>query len=118
MMLALLRAVACVAALTCAWGSAAVAEAAAPPMMKADVDAWLDGFMPYALKQGDIAGAVVVIVKDGSILTQKGYGYADVAARKPMDPEQTLIRPGSVSKLLTWTALMQLIEQGKVALDA
>jgi CubicO group peptidase (beta-lactamase class C family) len=64
------------------------------------------------------AGAVVVIVKDGSVLTQRGYGYADLAARRPMDPERTLLRAGSVSKLFTWTALMQLVERGKVALDA
>jgi len=85
---------------------------------QADVDAWLDGFMPYALQQGDVAGAVVVVVKDGQILTQKGYGYADVATRKPVDPARTLFRPGSVSKLFTWTAVMQQVEQGRLDLDA
>jgi CubicO group peptidase (beta-lactamase class C family) len=83
-----------------------------------DVEAWLDGFMPYALERGDIAGAVVVVVKDGAVLTQKGYGYSDVAARKPVDPARTLFRAGSVSKLFTWTAVMQLVEQGKLDLDA
>ena len=56
------------------------------PLNRADVEAWLDGFMPYALKRGDIAGSVVVVVKDGQVLLQKGYGYADVASRKPVDP--------------------------------
>ena len=83
-----------------------------------DVDAWLDGFMPYALKTGDIAGAVVAIVKDGQILTARGYGYSDVAKRTPVDPKLTLFRPGSVSKLFTWTAVMQQVEQGKIDLDA
>ena len=87
-------------------------------MTRADVEAWLDGFLPYALRTGDIAGAVVVVVKDGEVLLQKGYGYSDVAARKPVDPELTLFRPGSVSKLFTWTAVMQLVEQGKLDLDA
>ena len=91
--------------------------AAAPVLTRADVEAWLDGFMPYALQRGDIAGAVVVVVKDGAILLQKGYGFADVEARKPVDPELTLFRPGSVSKLFTWTAVMQLVEQGKIDLD-
>ncbi len=36
---------------------------------KTDVDAWLDGYMPYAIARGDIAGAVVVVVKDGQVLT-------------------------------------------------
>lgn len=83
----------------------------------ADVDAWLDGYLPYALRAGDIAGAVVVVVKDGKILTTRGYGYADVAKRTPVDPDQTLFRPGSVSKLVTWTAVMQLVEQRKLDLD-
>ena len=83
-----------------------------------DVEAWLDGFFPYALQTADIPGAVVVVVKDGQVLLEKGYGYSDVAAHKPVDPQLTLFRPGSVSKLFTWTAVMQLVEQGKLDLDA
>jgi CubicO group peptidase (beta-lactamase class C family) len=83
-----------------------------------DVNAWLDGYMPYALHTGDIAGAVVAVVKDGKILTERGYGYSDVAKHTPVDPKLTLFRPGSVSKLVTWTAVMQLVEQGKIDLDA
>jgi CubicO group peptidase (beta-lactamase class C family) len=83
-----------------------------------DANAWLDGYMPYALHTGDIAGAVVAIVKDGQVLTERGYGYSDVAKRTPVDPKRTLFRPGSVSKLFTWTAVMQLVEQGKIDLNA
>jgi CubicO group peptidase (beta-lactamase class C family) len=93
-------------------------DTSAAPLTRADVEAWLDGFLPYALRTADIAGAVVVVVKDGDVLLQKGYGYSDVAAKKPVDPELTLFRPGSVSKLFTWTAVMQLVEQGKLDLDA
>ena len=92
--------------------------AGVPQLTRADVDGWLDGFMPYALRRGDVAGAVVVVVKDGQVLSQRGFGYADVAKRTPVDPENTLFRPGSVSKLFTWTAVMQLVEQGKLNLDA
>ena len=95
-----------------------VPTSGARPLTKADVEAWLDGLFPYALQRGDIAGAVVVVIKDGQVLLAKGYGYADVAARKPVDPERTLFRAGSVSKLFTWTAVMQLVEQGKLNLDA
>jgi CubicO group peptidase (beta-lactamase class C family) len=98
---------------------AVVASAAAPhELTQADAAAWLDGYFPYALAQGDITGAVVVIVKDGQILTLRGYGYADRAARQWVDPANTLFRPGSTSKLFTWTAVMQLVEQGKIDLDA
>jgi len=98
-----------------------VAPAASPgehALTGADIDAWLDGYMPYALATGDIAGAVVAVVKDGEIVSERGFGYADVATKKPIDPKLTLFRPGSVSKLFTWTAVMQLVEQGKIDLDA
>jgi CubicO group peptidase (beta-lactamase class C family) len=84
---------------------------------RADLEAFLDGFVPYALQLGDIAGGVVTVVKDGEIIFAKGYGYADVAARKPVDPKTTMFRPGSVSKLFTWTAVMQLVAAGKLDLD-
>ncbi|NWK95877.1 serine hydrolase [Sphingobium lactosutens] len=93
------------------------ARPAAHMLDKADLDAWLDGYMPYALQRGDAAGAVVVVVKDGKILTQRGFGYADVAARRPVDPERTLFRQASISKLMTWTAVMQMVEQGRIDLD-
>ena len=100
--------------------------AAAPAPMPAgahvltgeDVNAWLDGYMPYALHSGDLAGAVVMVVKDGQVIASRGYGWADIAHRRPVDPNTTLFRPGSVSKLVTWTAVMQLVEQGKIDLDA
>ncbi len=81
-----------------------------------DVEAWLHGLMTYGLENGDIAGGVVVVVKDGKVLFQSGYGYADVARKIPMDPEKVLTRIGSTSKLFTWTAVMQLVEQGKLDL--
>ena len=95
-------------------------QAAAPTieLTATDVNAWLDGYLPYALQSGDIAGAVVAVVKDGKVLTERGYGFSDVEHRTPVDPEKTLFRPGSVSKLFTWTAVMQLVEQGKIDLDA
>ncbi|WP_426701076.1 serine hydrolase domain-containing protein [Rhodanobacter sp. Col0626] len=83
----------------------------------ADAQAWLDGLFPYAMKKNDLAAAVVVVVKDGKILVARGYGYADVAAKKPVDPATTLFRPGSISKTFMWTAVMQLVEQGKLDLD-
>jgi CubicO group peptidase (beta-lactamase class C family) len=83
----------------------------------ADLSAWLDGRVPYSLKSGEIAGMVISVVKDGKVLLQKGYGLADVGAKVPMDPATTLVRPGSTSKPFTWTAVMQLVQQGKIDLD-
>ncbi|TGX54003.1 serine hydrolase [Sphingomonas gei] len=98
--------------------AAPATPAGSATLTKTDADAWLDGFLPYALARGDIAGAVVVVVKDGQVVTQRGFGYADVAKRKPVDPATTLFRPGSTSKLYTWTSVMQLVEAGKLDLDA
>jgi CubicO group peptidase (beta-lactamase class C family) len=96
----------------------AVPTPGTPALTAADVGAWLDGNLPAALEQGKIAGAQVVIVKDGQVLFKKGYGYADVAAGKKMDVDSTLMRIGSTSKLFTWTAVMQLVEAGKIDLNA
>jgi len=87
-------------------------------MTASDIAAFLDGILPMQLQREDIAGAVVVIVKNGSILFAQGYGYADVKARRKVSPTVTLFRPGSISKTFTWTAVMQLVEQGKIDLDA
>jgi len=57
------------------------------------------------------------VVKDGNVLFQQGYGYADIDKQIPIDPERTMIRTGSTAKLFTWTAVMQLLEQGKIDLD-
>jgi CubicO group peptidase (beta-lactamase class C family) len=89
----------------------------AQTMTAPDVEAFLDGVMPLQIQREDIAGAVIVIVKDGQILFAKGYGYSDVAKRTPVTPDATLFRPGSISKLFTWTSIMQLVEQHKLDLD-
>jgi CubicO group peptidase (beta-lactamase class C family) len=82
-----------------------------------DLGAFLDGRVPSIMQRDDIAGAVVVVVKDGKVLLARGYGYADIAAKKRVSPEETLFRPASISKLFTWTAVMQLVEQGRLDLD-
>src|SRR5438270_9639785 len=97
----------------------AVAPQPSPPpaLTRADFETFLDALIPSQLQNRNIAGAVVSVVKDGQILFQKGYGYADVEAKKPVLPEQTLFRPGSISKLFTATAVRQLVEQRKLDLD-
>ena len=88
-----------------------------PELSSTDVEAFLDGILPQQIKRDNIAGATVAIVKDGRLLFAKGYGYADVANKKPVSAGETLFRPGSISKLFTWTAVMQLHEQGKLDLN-
>src|SRR5713226_5420934 len=82
-----------------------------------DLEAFLDGFMPQQIERADIAGAVVAVVKNGKVLFERGYGYSDVEKKTPVSAQDTLFRPGSISKLFTWTAVMQQVEQGKLQLD-
>jgi len=83
-----------------------------------EVEAFLDGIMAQQKEEFNFTGATLALVKDGEIILKKGYGYADLEDRTPVDPETTLFRPGSVSKLLTWTAVMQLVERGELELEA
>ena len=64
----------------------------APELTKADFETFLDALIPSQLQNRNIAGAVVSVVKDGNVLFQKGYGYADVEAKRPVLPDQTLFR--------------------------
>lgn len=82
-----------------------------------ELEAFLDGVIAAQLDAHHIAGATVAVVKDGEVLAAKGYGVADYASGNPVDA-QTLFRIGSITKLFTWTAVMQLVEQGVLDLDA
>lgn len=122
-------------ALPLAAGAATTATPADPPppappqhqqgghdLTKADVDAWLDGAVGSALPTTGIPGAAVSVVADGQVLTTRGYGLADTGTEgtpaRPVDPDRTLFRVGSVSKVVSATAVMQLVEEGRLDLDA
>lgn len=81
-----------------------------------ELEAFVDGAIAAQLQAYHIPGATVSVVKDGALCLAKGYGYADLEKHSPVIADRTLFRPGSVSKLFTWTAVMQLAEQGKVDL--
>ncbi|MGH8879385.1 MAG: serine hydrolase domain-containing protein [Stackebrandtia sp.] len=123
-------AIAALAALTACGSPPADAPAppiASPPsdvgeLTKTDVNSWLDGSVPASLERAGIAGAAVTVVKDGEILTSRGYGNADTGTDgdekvRPVDPAKTMFRIGSVAKLFTDTAAMQLVQDGKLDLD-
>ena len=84
----------------------------------ADLESFFDGVLPVQMESDHIAGAVVAVVVGDKLVFAKGYGYADVERRKRVDPETTMFRVGSISKLFTWTAVMQQVEEGKLDIDA
>ena len=83
-----------------------------------DLEAFTDELISRQLSEYHIAGAIVSIVQNGKVELSKGYGYANVSEQTPVNPDETLFRIGSISKLFTWTAVMQLAEQGKIDLGA
>jgi CubicO group peptidase (beta-lactamase class C family) len=85
---------------------------------RAELEAFIDGMMAAHFPSRHVSAATIAVVKDGALFFAKGYGFADREKRIPVDPATTLIRPGSVSKLFTWTAVMQLVEKGRIDLDA
>ncbi|MDR8391421.1 beta-lactamase family protein [Aliifodinibius sp. S!AR15-10] len=83
----------------------------------AEVEAFMDGVITSFMEENHIAGAALLISQDGQPVVQKGYGFADVGRQQEVDPESTLFRIGSISKLFVWTAVMQLVEQGQLDLN-
>jgi CubicO group peptidase (beta-lactamase class C family) len=81
------------------------------------LEAFFDGAMRVGMEEHHVTGAVVAIVKDGKVLFAKGYGKSNLAKGTPIDPATSLFRIGSTTKTLTWTAVMQLVEAGKLDLD-
>jgi len=79
---------------------------------------FLDGVMKTQVNDDHVASAVIAVVKDGRVLYARGYGNANIADHTPVDPATSMFRIGSISKLFTWTAVMQLVEQGKIDLNA
>ncbi|HSB66761.1 MAG TPA: serine hydrolase domain-containing protein [Anaerolineales bacterium] len=83
-----------------------------------DLEEFTDEMIIRQLDEYQIAGATVSIIQDGKIVLAKGYGYADIEEQVPVSPDETIFRIGSTSKLFTWTAIMQLAEQGEIDLNA
>jgi CubicO group peptidase (beta-lactamase class C family) len=90
----------------------------APPINADEVAVFLDQQMPQKLVDYKSAGAMISVVVNDEIIFTQGYGYANLEDQIPVDPEKTLFLIASVSKLFTWTAVMQLVEQAKIDLTA
>ncbi|GGO04742.1 serine hydrolase [Iodidimonas muriae] len=78
--------------------------------------AFIDGVVESRISRDHLAGVTVAVVKDGRIITLKGYGTAGNGQKVQAD--KTLFRLGGISQSFTWTGLMQLVESGHIPLDA
>jgi len=82
-----------------------------------DLRVFFDQLVPQQLDEFHIPGAAIAVVKDGELVFSQGYGSADLDQGRPVVADRTLFRTGSVAKLFTWTAVMQLVEQDKLDLS-
>ncbi|MES9695094.1 penicillin-binding protein [Bacillus toyonensis] len=82
-----------------------------------DVEAFTNKVIPEKMKKENAAGVALVVVKDNQILFQKGFGFSDKEKNTPIDPKKTVFRLASISKVFTASAVMQLVEQGKIDLN-
>ncbi len=92
----------------------ACAEGPSDPL---ELEAFIDSLLTELMREHHMPGAVFCLVKDGKLFFTKGYGFADLENNKPVIPDKTLFRVASVSKLFTATAVMQIVEKGRVRLD-
>ncbi|WP_306008778.1 serine hydrolase [Bacillus sp. MMSF_3353] len=82
-----------------------------------DVEAFTNKVIPEKMKKENAAGVALVVVKDNQILFQKGFGFSDKEKSTPIDPKKTVFRLASISKVFTASAVMQLVEQGKIDIN-
>jgi CubicO group peptidase (beta-lactamase class C family) len=87
------------------------------PIPPAELEAFVDGLAHETMTSNHIAGVTVSIVQDGRIVLKKGYGFADIATGRRVDPDATLFRIGSITKTFTWIAVMKALEAGRLTLD-
>ena len=92
--------------------------AAAPSLTKGNIETFLDSIITSLMKEQNVPGCGIAIVKDTSILFSKGYGYADLENKKLFDPDKTIFRTASVCKVVVATVLMQLKEKNLIDLNA
>jgi CubicO group peptidase (beta-lactamase class C family) len=88
------------------------------PQAASGLDALVEGVARALQHEHGIPGLTVSVVQGDALVLARGYGLADIKSERPVLPEETLFRIGSVSKTFTWTAVMMLAERGRLDLDA
>jgi CubicO group peptidase (beta-lactamase class C family) len=80
------------------------------------METFADSFFVEQMDELKIPGLTFVFVQDGQVLLAKGYGSANLEKSTPVNPDETVVRIGSISKLVVATAVMQLVESGQLDL--
>src|SRR5262245_48021674 len=88
-----------------------------PGVAQDDISAKVDRYIKDEMQKQQIPGLSLAVIKAGQTILAKGYGLANIEHQVPVKPE-TIFQSGSVGKQFTATAVMMLVEEGKVSLDA
>lgn len=83
-----------------------------------DLSAFADGFITSRMTTLNVAGVVVSVVQGGRQILARGYGFDRLEPLREAAEQHSLVRVGSLSKTVTWTAVMQLVERGLLDLEA
>jgi CubicO group peptidase (beta-lactamase class C family) len=115
------------AALVLAWTAVVVAAVfarafwfSAPGVERGDVrsiERYLSSRLSDAARAGRLGSGALVLIERGEVVAARGFGVADAETRRPVDPGRTLFQVASVSKAVTAWGVMNLVEDGVVALD-
>jgi CubicO group peptidase (beta-lactamase class C family) len=97
------------------WLVLMVAGMASRAAQRTDLAARIDPLFTQ-IEQSNWPGAAVLVARDGAVIFDKGYGFAQVEARVPMTAD-TRFRIGSITKQFTSAAVLKLAEEGKLSLD-
>ena len=92
--------------------------ASGEPIPPAELEAFVDATVQLGMDEQHVAGVAVSVVQNGRVVLNKGYGFASFDPLRPVDPDTTLFRIGSITKTFTWILAMRAVEAGKLDLDA
>jgi CubicO group peptidase (beta-lactamase class C family) len=89
-----------------------------PAIASEELQKFIRSFVPDLMRDEQIPGAVFVLVQDGKVVLNEGFGYANLETRQPVEPDKTIFPIGSISKVFSATALVQLADRKKIDLSA
>lgn len=96
---------------------ASAAQAGCEPVTQQAAADLFDAELPDRLQHDQVPGAVVSVVSGGATVFSNGYGTADIEGGAAFSPASSMVRIASITKLFTWTAVMQQVEAGRLDLD-
>jgi CubicO group peptidase (beta-lactamase class C family) len=101
------------------WATSAAAQQRLTTQLDTlSLQSFADGFLPAEMAKRRIPGAVLTVVAQGRVILARGYGFANLENRTPVDPDRTRFPIASVTKVFTATAALQLVEKGQLDLAA